>query len=70
MVHPRYYSTRLDRDLISQLYRQPRTERVPMTALASRLVRGGLADEHRTTGSVVTEEPAAFDSGGRKDRAG
>ncbi len=67
MAQPRYYSPRLDRDLISRLYHQARTERVPMTALASRLVREGLAGEHRTTGSVVAEEPAAIDPGGRKD---
>ena len=67
MAQPRYYSPRLDRDLISRLYHQARTERVPMTALASRLVREGLGQEDRTTGSVVAEEPPAQNPGGRKD---
>ena len=67
MAHPRYYSPRLDRELITRLYHQARTERVPMTALASRLVREGLADEHRTAGNVVAEEPPAVDPGGRKN---
>ena len=67
MAHARYYSPRLDRDLIARLYHQARVERVPMTALASRLVREGLADEQRTTCSVVAEEPPACDPGGRKD---
>jgi len=66
MAHARYYSPRLDRDLITRLYHQARTERVPMTALASRLIREGLADEPRATGSVVAEEPPAHDPGGRK----
>jgi hypothetical protein len=39
-----------------------------MTELASRLVREGLANEHRTTGSVVAEEPPAHDPVGRKER--
>jgi hypothetical protein len=47
MAHPRYYSPRLDRDLISRLYHQARAERIPMTALASRLVREGLTDRSR-----------------------
>jgi hypothetical protein len=38
-----------------------------MTALASRLVRDGVAIEHRTTGCVVAEEPPAYDPGRRKD---
>jgi len=67
MAQPRYYSPRLDRDLISRLYHQARTERVPMTALASRLIREGLATERPTTSSVVAEEPPAFDPGGPKD---
>ena len=68
MAHPRYYSPRLDRDLVSRLYHQARAERMPMTALASRLVREGLASkECRTTGGVVAEEPPAIDPGGRKN---
>jgi hypothetical protein len=67
MAQSRYYSPRLDRDLIARLYHQAKTQRVPMTALASRLVREGLAGEPGMTGSVVAEEPPADDPGGRKD---
>ncbi len=67
MAHPRYYSPRLDRDLISRLFHQAKVECVSITALASRLVRDGLANEHRTTGCADAEEPPAYDPGGRKD---
>ena len=36
-----------------------------MTALASRLVREGLAERNRETSTVVAEEPPALDPGGR-----
>ena len=67
MAPARYYSPRLDRDLISRLYHQAKSERVPMTALASRLVREGLAGKDRETRSIVAEEPPADDPGRRKD---
>ena len=63
MAQAKYYSPRLDRDLISRLYHQAQTERVPMTALASRLVRQGLEERNRETTSVVAEEPPAIDPG-------
>ena len=66
MASAKYYSPRLERDLISQLYHQARTERVPMTALASRLVREGLAGRDREIRCLVAEEPPANDPGGRK----
>jgi hypothetical protein len=60
MAHPRYYFP-------PRLYHQARIERVSTTALTSRLVRYGLVDEQRPTGSIVAEEPPAYDPGGRKD---
>ena len=66
MAIARYYSPRLERDLISRLYHQAKAERVPMTALASRLVREGLAGKDRDTSGVVAEEPPAHDPRGRK----
>lgn len=60
MAYARYYSPRLDRDLISSLYHTAKRRRVPMTTLASALVREGLA---RLSGSdecesaSVREEP-------------
>ncbi len=38
----RYYSPQLDRDLVSILYYEARARRVPMTKLASELIREGL----------------------------
>ena len=38
----RYYSPRLDRDLIAVLYRLRRARGIPMTALASQLIRAAL----------------------------
>ena len=67
MAFARYYSPRLDRDLISRLYRHAQSERVPMTALASRLVRDGLAEREREAGCLVAEDPPASDPGARKD---
>ncbi len=67
MAHARYYSPRLERDLISRLYHQAQAERVPMTALASRLVREGLAGRDHEATSVVVEEPPAYDPGGRSE---
>ena len=67
MASAKYYSPRLERDLISRLYHQARTERVPMTALASRLVRAGLTGGERASSCLVAEEPPAYDPGGRKE---
>jgi hypothetical protein len=67
MASAKYYSPRLDRDLISQLYHQAQAERVPMTALASRLVRNGLAGRNCEVSCVVAEEPPAVDPSGRKE---
>ncbi len=70
MAHPRYYTPRLDRDLIGPLYHTAKSRRVPMTRLASALVREGLA---RLAGSdaeksaTVREEPPASDPCGRKN---
>ncbi len=70
MAHPPYYSPRLARDLISQLYHAARGRREPMTRLASTLVREGLA---RLAGSddiesaVLRETPPADDPRGRQD---
>ena len=70
MAQPRYYTPRLDRDLVASLYHTAKSRRVPMTRLASALVREGLA---RLSGSdladsaAVREEPPASDPRGRKN---
>lgn len=65
MAQARYYSPRLDRDLVTALYHRAKTERVPMTRLASALVRNGLAGE--AVIAVVREEPPIADPSGRTD---
>lgn len=67
MASTKYYSPRLERDLISRLYHRAQAERIPMTALASRLVRAGLAGRSDETSGRVAEEPPADDPGGRTD---
>ncbi len=42
MPQARYYAPQLDRELISLLYHAVKAQRIPMTRLASSLVREGL----------------------------
>ena len=68
MARPRYYTPPLDRDLVSCLYHAAKARRIPMTRLASSLVREGLArlgegDEIEST--VLREEPPAPDPRGQ-----
>lgn len=70
MAHTPYYSPRLDRDLISQLYHAARGRREPMTRLASTLVREGLArlvESDEIESAVVRETPPVADPRGRQD---
>jgi hypothetical protein len=62
----KYYSPRIDRDLISSLYRVAKTRRVPMTRLASALVREGLwrLGEGGNETAIVREEPPTPDPRG------
>jgi len=60
MAHTRYYSPRLERPLITALYHAAKARRIPMTRLASSLVRDGLERIAEPTGSespLVREEP-------------
>jgi hypothetical protein len=61
MACPRYYSPRIERGLISRLYHAAKMERVPMTALASRLIAEGLSSMTNSELSRVAEEPPASD---------
>ena len=69
MTQARYYTPRLERALISPLYHAAKARRIPMTRLASSLVREGLerlgkgdVDER----CVVSEEtPPVVDPHGR-----
>ena len=61
MARSHYYSPRIERGLISRLYHAAKAERMPMTKLASRLLRDGL-DSRETDSCIVREDsplPAA-----------
>lgn len=67
-MRSRYYTPQLDRDLVTLLYHSARSRRVPMTRLASALVREGLARLDESTegeSTIVREDPPAADPGGR-----
>jgi hypothetical protein len=70
MAHSRYYTPRLERDLITSLYHAAKARRMPMTRLASSLVREGLVrlgTSEREESCVLREEPPVDDPRGRKD---
>ena len=59
MSKARYYSPRLDENLISPLYHAAKAKRIPMTRLASSLVREGLerlAGGHGGKSKLVRED--------------
>ena len=60
MARPRHYSPQLDRPLITALYHAAKARCIPMTRLASSLVREGLermAESAETGSPIVREEP-------------
>ena len=60
MTQSRYYSPRLERPLITALYHAAKARRIPMTHLASSLVREGLERIAEPAGGetpFVREEP-------------
>lgn len=67
MPQGKYYSPRLLRPLISPLYHAAKAQRMPMTALASRLVAEGLERMHAAdlNRCVVAEEPVRSDPSDR-----
>ncbi len=69
MAHTRYYTPRLERDIITSLYHAARARRIPMTRLASSLVREGLARLDtcdREESCVLREEPPVDDPRGQQ----
>ena len=67
MATAKYYSPRLDRDLISPLYHAAKSRRVPMTRLASTLIREALSHLSGSgyqESATVREEPPAADPRG------
>jgi len=66
MPKAKYYSPRIDRDLIPVLYRERQARDVPMTVLASRLIRAAL----RFEGVLGTEQtPRVAETPTRKPTA-
>lgn len=67
MARLRYYTPRLDRDLVASLFFAAKSRQMPMTRLASSLVREGLArlqeDGHCETATVHEDPPATDPSG-------
>jgi hypothetical protein len=60
MARSRHYSPQLDRPLITALYHAAKARRIPMTQLASSLVREGLERMEGRAGNenpIVREEP-------------
>ena len=69
MPGARYYTPQLDRDLVTSLYHTAKARRVPMTKLASSLVREGLRrleQSDQGAAAIVQEEPPAADPDGRE----
>jgi len=69
MAHSRYYSPRLECPLISVLYHAAKARRIPMTRLASSLVREGLeriAEPAASDTAFVREEPQTLLQSGHK----
>ena len=65
-MQPRYYSPRLNRALISQLYHEAKRLRLPMTKLANQFVEEGLSRSREQ--NIVAEEPVAADPGDRMNQ--
>ena len=60
MAQSLYYSPRLERPLITALYHAAKAQRIPMTRLASLLVREGLqrlGEPASSESTFVREEP-------------
>ena len=61
MAKALYYSPRIKRDLIPPLYHAAKSQGIPMTALASRLVAEGLSRIAEEETCIVAEEPPERD---------
>ena len=57
MARAPYYTPQLDRDLVTSLYHLAKTRRIPMTRLASSLVREGLARTRITPFPTAARRP-------------
>ena len=68
MATAKYYSPRLERDLIAPLYLAAKSRRIPMTHLASTLIREGLgrlAGGENEGSAIIREDPRSPDPRGQ-----
>ena len=69
MARAPYYTPQLERPLVTALYHAAKARRIPMTRLASSLVREGLArlgEGAAGESCIVREEPPASDPCGHQ----
>jgi hypothetical protein len=57
MAKFKWYTPQLSRELVSQLYHRAKSERVPMTVLANRIVEEALGNDKRSNTQVGAENP-------------
>lgn len=58
----RHYSPQLSRELVSRLYHQAKSERVPMTVLANQLLEKALRNQKRINAQRLAENPHITES--------
>jgi hypothetical protein len=68
MSQARYYSPKIRRDLVSKLYREADSKKIPMTKLIDQIVAGSLGryriERSRRDRRSVREEQLMLDLGG------
>ena len=57
MAKARYYTPQLRREIVSRLYHRAKTERVPMTVLANRIMENALTKETASPPRADHETP-------------
>jgi len=61
MPKSKHYSPQLSRELVSKLYRQAKSERIPMTVLANQLVEEALGSRKLMNQPMVAENKDIMD---------
>jgi hypothetical protein len=55
MAKAKWYSPQLSREIVSRLYHRAKSERIPMTVLANRIMEEALGNKKRTNTKTVAE---------------
>jgi len=58
MTRRKWYSPQLSRQVVSRLYNQAKTERIPMTVLANRIIEESLGPNERSDIPVAKDNKA------------